>query len=128
MPLYFRRKLLRHSGCGLGSLAFAGMMAESGELQAINRDPSASPLSARQSHFPARAKRIIHLFMNGGPSQIDTFDPKPNLKSLNGQATAGFRKELAAADSEETRWQYLRVSVFFFTARSQRSGNQQPVP
>ncbi|MEO2014071.1 MAG: DUF1501 domain-containing protein [Fuerstiella sp.] len=85
MQLHSRRELLRHSGCGLGALAFAGMMAESGQLQATNRDSSALPLSASQPHFPAKAKRIIHLFMNGGPSQIDTFDPKHNLQALNGQ-------------------------------------------
>ncbi|HIK90850.1 MAG TPA: DUF1501 domain-containing protein, partial [Planctomycetes bacterium] len=85
MQLHSRRELLRHSGCGLGALAFAGMMAESGEARATLRDSSASPLSASQPHSPAKAKRIIHLFMNGGPSQIDTFDPKHNLHALNGQ-------------------------------------------
>src|SRR5437867_8478830 len=44
-----------------------------------------SPLAPRAPHFPARAKRVIHLFANGGPSHVDTFDPKPALARLNGQ-------------------------------------------
>jgi hypothetical protein len=82
-----RRELLTKTGCGLGSLAVAGLLAESGELTAAPRwkDPAASPLALREPHFPARVKRIIHLFMNGGPSQIDTFDPKPEVDKLSGQ-------------------------------------------
>ena len=75
-----RRELLRSSGMGIGSLAFAGMLADSGELTAAPR--RAAPV-AMGPHFAPRAKRIIHLFMNGGPSQIDTLDPKPNLKKLD---------------------------------------------
>ena len=76
-----RRESLRASGLGLGTLAFAGLLSDSGELNAALRRPAQSPVP----HFAPKAKRIIHLFMNGGPSQIDTLDPKPNLKALDGQ-------------------------------------------
>ncbi len=82
-----RRSLLRKAGCGMGSLAFAGLLADEGALSAApaGQDPLASPLAVRLPHFPAKVKRVIHLFMNGGPSQIDTFDPKPQLARLDGQ-------------------------------------------
>jgi hypothetical protein len=83
-----RRELLRRSGFGIGSLAFASLLAGNGELAAApgGQDTADSPLSARTPHFAPRARRIIHLFMNGGPSQIDTFDPKPDLEALDGQS------------------------------------------
>jgi hypothetical protein len=81
--LISRRDALRTSGLGLGSLAFAGLLSDSGELAAAPRRPAAP--QAIGPHFAPKAKRIIHLFMNGGPSQVDTFDPKPSLEKLNGQ-------------------------------------------
>ncbi len=82
-----RRELLKSSGMGIGSLAFANLLADGGDLSAARRgyDAASSPLVTRQPHFAPRAKRIIHLFMNGGPSQIDTFDPKPSVTKLDGQ-------------------------------------------
>ncbi len=74
--LISRRNLLLQTGCGMGSLALTSLLAKTGDL---------NPLSARKSHHAPRAKRIIHLFMNGGPSQIDTFDPKPEVSALHGQ-------------------------------------------
>jgi len=76
--------MLRSSGLGIGSLALGGLLAQDGLLDAAPQRDTESPLAPRQPHFPARAKRIIHLFMNGGPSQIDTFDPKPKVAELNG--------------------------------------------
>lgn len=70
--LFPRRDFLRQAGIGFGAVAAAELLAET------TPEP-VSPLAVRQSHFPAKAKRVIHLFMNGGPSQIDTFDPKPEL-------------------------------------------------
>ena len=69
-----RREMLRDCGVGFGMLAFASLMAEQSEAQ-----KSKNPLAVRPAHFPARAKRVIFLFMHGGPSQVDTFDPKPLL-------------------------------------------------
>ena len=58
--------------------------------EALGATPAAdkliSPLAPRAPHFPARAKRVIHIFANGGPSHVDTFDPKPELTRLHGQA------------------------------------------
>ncbi len=76
-----RRQWLQQAGCGLGALAATTMLAEAGELDLASSDP----LATRTSHHPPRAKRVIHLFMNGGPSQMDTFHPKPELTRLNGQ-------------------------------------------
>ena len=72
-----RRSFLRHSGLGLGWLAAIDLLAATGE--------SAHPLASRVAPLPATAKRVIHLFMQGGPSHIDTFDPKPILNRLDGE-------------------------------------------
>lgn len=82
-----RRELLQTSGLGIGSLALAGLLGENQELVADSSSPrrSGSPLSAAAPHFAPRVKRIIHLFMNGGPSQIDSFYPKPEVTRLHGK-------------------------------------------
>ncbi len=76
-----RRALLQRSAVGFGSLALASMLANESSLSAA----AADPLAAKQPHFPARAKRIIFLLMGGGPSQVDTFDPKPLLTRDDGK-------------------------------------------
>ncbi|MCA9079753.1 MAG: DUF1501 domain-containing protein [Planctomycetaceae bacterium] len=76
-----RRRWLQTAGLGIGAVAADAMLAES----ASSAVEGASPLAAKAPHFTPRAKRVIHLFMNGGPSQIDTFDPKPKLQELDGQ-------------------------------------------
>ena len=81
-----RRSMLRNSACGFGSLAFAGLLAQSGNSAA---PIPGTPLSPKQPHFHPRAKRIIFLFMWGGPSHVDTFDPKPILNQQNGQSLSG---------------------------------------
>src|SRR3954465_6527971 len=75
-----RRQLLRRAGAGFGSLALTAMLAE--EVRATSAE---NPLTPRAPHFPARARRVIFLFMPGGPSQVDTFDPKPRLARDNGK-------------------------------------------
>ncbi|HMF18527.1 MAG TPA: DUF1501 domain-containing protein, partial [Gemmataceae bacterium] len=71
---------------GFGSLALASVFADAGWLAAApaNRTNN-NPLAPKPPHFPARAKRLIFLFMNGGPSHVDTFDPKPALVRHAGQ-------------------------------------------
>ena len=69
----------------MGALALAGMLSNSPQAAARDRQAAVSPLSPAESHFPGRIKRVIHLFMNGGPSQIDTFDPKPLLHKMDGK-------------------------------------------
>ncbi len=86
-PLLSRRDLLARVGTGLGSLGLAALLAGEQELRAAN-----SPLSPRRPHYKARARRVIHLFMNGGPSQVDTFDPKPALAKYHGQRPPGADK------------------------------------
>jgi hypothetical protein len=71
-----RRELLRSTAVGFGGMALAGLLAQSD----ANGSPSGHDLRIRAPHFPAKAKRIIFLFMHGGPSQVDTFDYKPQLQ------------------------------------------------
>jgi len=75
-----RRQVLRDTALGFGMLAFAAQLAE--ESRAAE---PADPLASRPPHFPARAKRVIFLFMKGGPSQVDTFDYKPFLDRDDGK-------------------------------------------
>src|SRR5436190_1626892 len=75
-----RRQLLQRTGAGFGSLALAALCADDGRAET-----SSTPLAPRTPHFRARAKRVIFLFMPGGPSQVDTFDPKPRLTRDNGK-------------------------------------------
>lgn len=88
MPLP-RRHFLQRAGFGLGSLAAADLLAAANPPDGDDTNP----LAVRQPHFPARIKRVIHLFMNGGPSQIDTFDPKPGLAKLDGKPLPDSIKE-----------------------------------
>ncbi|MDR3636484.1 MAG: DUF1501 domain-containing protein [Isosphaeraceae bacterium] len=78
-----RRELLRSAGGGFAALALAGLLADEA-CGAGDPDPR-NPLAARPPHFPARAKRVIFLFMHGGPSQVDTFDHKPLLDRDHGK-------------------------------------------
>ncbi len=82
-----RRDFLNRAGLGMGSLALGSLLAEQGLT--ADTSGSLSPLAARAPQFPGKAKRVIHLFMNGGPSQIDTFDPKPLLKKFHGKSLPG---------------------------------------
>lgn len=95
-----RRACISRLGAGTGALGLAGVFQQAGLLAnpgtrtaaaatAASTIAAASPLSPKPPMFPARAKRIIHLFMNGGPSQVDTFDPKPALEKYNGQRPPG---------------------------------------
>jgi hypothetical protein len=81
-----RREVLCRIGGGFGALALGSVFADAGLLAAGPSDARAvNPLAPRAPHFPAKAKRLIFLFMNGGPSHVDTFDPKPELTRQNGQ-------------------------------------------
>jgi hypothetical protein len=82
--LQTRRKLLQSTAIGFGHLAFTALL----QREAAGRDVAAAsphPHAAKLPHFPARAKRIIFLFMKGGPSHVDTFDPKPLLARDHGK-------------------------------------------
>src|SRR5687767_14367683 len=70
-----RREMLARCGMGLGAVALAPMLAADVE----------NPLAPKAPPLPARAKRVVHLFMNGGCSHVDTFDPKPSLAKFAGK-------------------------------------------
>src|SRR5437870_2437684 len=78
-----RRELLTRCGMGFGALALGNLLAETGYASAA---PSLNPLAVKFPQFAAKAKRVIHIFANGGPSQVDTFDPKPALEKYAGKS------------------------------------------
>ena len=79
-----RRDFLARTGMGFGALALSAMMADEAKADIPEVDPL-HPLATRPTHFSPRAKRCIFLFMEGGPSHIDLFDPKPELAKRAGQ-------------------------------------------
>jgi hypothetical protein len=82
-----RRELLRRSGMGFAMLGLAAVARDDERRSAAaGAESYRNPLDPRPAHFPAKAKRVIHLFMNGGPSHLDTFDPKPALEKYAGKA------------------------------------------
>src|SRR5260370_450409 len=82
-----RRAFLGQAGAGFGMLALSSLLAEQpANAQAPN------PLAPRPPHFAAKAKSVIWLFMNGGPSHVDTWDYKPELSRRDGQELKGFDK------------------------------------
>jgi len=89
--MFSRRELLRRGGMGMGLLGLSGLMAN----PAAAAPGYANPMAPKVAHFPAKAKHVIHLFMNGGPSHVDTFDPKPMLDKFAGKElpTANLRTE-----------------------------------
>lgn len=74
-----RREALRRFGTGFGMLGLASLLAEEAAASPAN------PLLVKQSHFAPRCRRVIFLFMSGGPSHVDLFDPKPKLAEFQGQ-------------------------------------------
>ncbi len=88
-----RRALLRNLACGFGTLGLTGLMADLEAAQPAN------PMAPRAPHFPAKAKRVIFLFMHGGPSSIDTFDPKPRLVKDDGKPLP-FKRPLTFAEGQ----------------------------
>lgn len=81
-----RRWFLRDCGIGLGKIALAGLLTDSLRgSRAFALAAPANPLAPRQPHFAGKAKAVIHLFMAGAPSQLDLFDPKPELAKLEGK-------------------------------------------
>src|SRR5262245_18653595 len=83
VPLVSRREMLRRTALGFGTIGLAGTMHAAGLLGTVAA--ATSGRVAPRTHFAPRAKRVIYLFMNGGPSHVDTFDPKPALKDHEGE-------------------------------------------
>jgi hypothetical protein len=78
-----RRQALRRMGNGFAALCLAGMLSE--EASADTTADAVNPLAPKKPHFPGKVKRVIFIFANGGPSHVDTFDPKPLLTKHHGQ-------------------------------------------
>src|SRR6266851_1753582 len=84
-PRMNRRQMLRRFANGFGMLGLAGLLAEDFASSLFADAAPGNPLTLRPPHYPAKAKRVIFLFMSGGPSHVDTFDPKPRLAQDNGK-------------------------------------------
>src|SRR6478609_7209489 len=79
-PVLTRRDILARAGHGFGAIALGSLLGGSGQAKV-----RVNPLAAKPPNFAPKAKSVIFLFMVGGPSHIDTFDPKPALKKFEGQ-------------------------------------------
>ena len=104
-----RRQMLRQFDNGFGMLGLAGLLADETRANAAS-----DPLTVKQPHYPAKAKRLIFLFMSGGPSHIDTFDPKPRLQRDNGKPLPFEQPKLV-----RTRTTNLLQSPFKFAKQGQ---------
>jgi len=96
-PFRSRREFIERLGCGFGAFALNAVLAES-----LGAAPAADPLTPKVAHMPHKAKSVIYLFMHGGASHIDTFDPKPELLKLNGKTVppsfAGLQLQFTKTD------------------------------
>ena len=85
-PLSSRRDILARSAFGIGALGLASLLGQNSLANSAQSErPEASPLAPKHPHFEPKAKRVIHIFCEGGPSQVDTFDPKPALEKNHGR-------------------------------------------
>ncbi len=102
---YSRRQMLRNCGMGFGALSLATMLQD----QQV-RAAAENPMAPKQPHFPGKAKHIIHIFLNGGASQVDTFDPKPALKKWAGKSLVGgnFRTERKTGSVMDTPFRFKK--------------------
>jgi hypothetical protein len=80
-----RRKFFRECAGGVGTIALANLMAQEGRAASVAPGSIVNPLAAKKPPLPAKAKNVIFLFMEGGPSQLDLFDPKPELAKWDGK-------------------------------------------
>ena len=99
-PVYNRRELLRNSAAGFGLLALQGLLGQQTAQAGNAAEPTGTnPLSPRAPHFMPRAKRVIFLFMHGGPSQVDTFDYKPLLARDHGKPLPFDKPRVVSSDT-----------------------------
>src|SRR6185503_17609432 len=110
-----RREFLWEAGAGFTGLALSYLLDRDGffsrkALAAPAAASSANPLLPRQPHYPGRAKSVIFLFMYGGPSQVDTFDPKPELQKRDGQKVKieTRRRQFTEGTLLGSRWKFRR--------------------
>ncbi|HWG42315.1 MAG TPA: DUF1501 domain-containing protein [Gemmataceae bacterium] len=104
--LLTRRDLLRRGGMGLGMLGLAGVLSADKALA----DAADNPLSPKRPHYIGKAKHVVHLFMNGGPSHVDTFDPKPLLDKYHGKplSSPNLRTERKTAGALRSPFKFQR--------------------
>ena len=107
-----RRNFLQNCGLGVGWLAALDLFKRNGMAT-----PPSDPLAAKQPPLPATAKSVIHLFMQGGPSQIDTFDPKPILQKLDGQ-----HPPASFGDADFQNGQFLDLTILGSSRTFRRYG------
>ncbi|MFM7038539.1 MAG: DUF1501 domain-containing protein [Planctomycetaceae bacterium] len=120
-----RRSILQRTGCGFGLLGLAGLLHDQGLLETASAadglgNRSINPLAPQPSHFPARAKRVIWIFINGGPSPVDTWNHRPELSRWDGKSI----REFDSSFSDTTGFfkhavGNLMQSPFKFTPRGQ---------
>jgi hypothetical protein len=85
-----RRSFLTKCGMGMGAMSLAALFGETGLLlPSAHATANVNPLSSRPPQFPGKAKRVVHFFLNGGPSHVDSFDPKPSLATYAGKSLPG---------------------------------------
>src|SRR5262249_781351 len=90
LQAFTRRGFLRSTGFGIGGLALTYLLNQEGlsaDEHGTVTKVSVQDLTPRRGHFPARARAMVHFMQNGGPSQMDLFDPKPELQKRSGQST-----------------------------------------
>src|SRR5437763_1096046 len=104
-----RRQVLARVANGFGLLALGGLLAEEARGAVPAGGAAPDPLAGKPGHHPARAKRVIFLFMDGGPSQLDLFDPKPRLARDHGKPLPFAKPKLARTTTEN-----LMASPFRF--------------
>jgi hypothetical protein len=100
LPYLTRRDMLLQAGTGFGALALTHLLSQSGLAAPLAPSPQLLAPSTRQPHHPPKAKSVIFLFMEGGPSHMDTFDPKPALEKYAGQPLPSSFKPVILAMGE----------------------------
>jgi len=110
-----RRDLLRRSGMGFGMLGLAALLETQDLLAGSSPDAmqerrGSNPLAPRRPHFAPKARQVVHLFMNGGPSHVDTFDPKPQLDKYHGRPLSrpNLRTERKTAGAMRSPFRFQR--------------------
>ncbi len=100
--MFDRRQMLQTTGSGFGFLAFSALAHQAAAREAAN------PLAPKPPHFPAKAKRVIFLCMEGGPSHVDMFDHKPKLSSDDGKSYAGARGRVFGGKLLGSPWTFKK--------------------
>ncbi len=121
-----RRELLFRSGCGFGLIGLAGLLQQEGLLESSLQAAEGlgaralNPLAPREPHFPGRATRVIWIFINGGPSHVDTWDYKPELATWHGKSIREFDPEFKNTTGFfKNAVGHLMKSPFEFTPRGE---------